>query len=67
MNALKRIGIDTYMLLLLGTVALGLLLPLSGVAAKALQLATWWAVVLPWQACRPWTGAPQAHRWKTRA
>lgn len=46
MKALKRIGIDTYMLLLLGTVALGLLLPLSGVAAKALQLATWWAVVL---------------------
>ncbi|WP_018001359.1 bile acid:sodium symporter family protein [Paracoccus sp. N5] len=46
MNALKRIGIDTYMLLLLATVALGLLLPARGMAAEALRLATWWAVVL---------------------
>jgi sodium/bile acid cotransporter 7 len=46
MNALKRIGIDTYMLLLLAMVTLGLLLPLRGVAAEALRMATWWAVVL---------------------
>ena len=46
MNALKRIGIDTYMLLLLATVALGLLLPARGMAAEVLQQATWWAVVL---------------------
>lgn len=46
MNALKRIGIDSYMLLLLATVALGLLLPARGFAAEALRLTTWWAVVL---------------------
>ncbi|UXU76489.1 MULTISPECIES: bile acid:sodium symporter family protein [unclassified Paracoccus (in: a-proteobacteria)] len=46
MNALKRIGIDTYMLLLLGMVALGLLLPARGDAAVVLRDVTWWAVVL---------------------
>lgn len=46
MNALKRIGVDTYMLLLLGTVLLGLVLPARGAAAVALSGTTWWAVVL---------------------
>ncbi|MFC3571278.1 bile acid:sodium symporter family protein [Paracoccus sp. TOH] len=46
MNALKRIGIDTYMLLLLGMVLLGLLLPARGMAAEALRIATFWAVTL---------------------
>ena len=46
MNALKRIGIDTYMLLLVGTVALGLILPARGIAAEALRGVTFWAVTL---------------------
>ena len=46
MNALRRLGIDTYMLLLLGTVALGLMLPARGIAAEALRAATFWAVTL---------------------
>jgi sodium/bile acid cotransporter 7 len=43
---LKRIGIDNYMLLLLGTVLLGLLLPARGVAAVGLSQITYWAVAL---------------------
>lgn len=46
MNALKRIGIDAYMLLLLGMVALGLLLPARGAAADLLRAMTFWAVTL---------------------
>jgi sodium/bile acid cotransporter 7 len=46
MNALKRIGIDTYMLLLVGMVLLGLILPARGIAAEALRGATFWAVTL---------------------
>ena len=46
MNALKRIGIDTYMLLLVGTVLLGLILPARGIAAEALRGVTFWAVTL---------------------
>ena len=43
---LKRIGIDSYMLMLLGTVFLGLLLPAKGIAADALSQVTYWAVAL---------------------
>lgn len=46
MQALKRIGIDTYMLLLIGMVLLGLLLPARGMAAEILRGATFWAVTL---------------------
>ncbi|MFW2589391.1 bile acid:sodium symporter family protein [Sagittula sp. SSi028] len=46
MNYLKRIGIDAYMLLLLATVALGLVLPAQGIAADALGYVTFWAVAL---------------------
>ncbi|WP_353473978.1 bile acid:sodium symporter [Salipiger sp. H15] len=46
MKYLKRIGIDTYMLLLIGTVFLGLLLPAQGVAAVGLKHVTFWAVAL---------------------
>ena len=43
---LKRIGIDTYMLLLLGTVLAGILLPAQGAAADGLRHVTFWAVAL---------------------
>ncbi|MEF9606164.1 bile acid:sodium symporter, partial [Paracoccus sp. PXZ] len=46
MHALKRIGIDTYMLLLIGMVLLGLFLPARGQAADLLRGATFWAVTL---------------------
>lgn len=46
MSFLKRIGIDTYMLLLITTVCLGLLLPAQGVAAQGLKQVTFWAVAL---------------------
>jgi sodium/bile acid cotransporter 7 len=43
---LKRIGIDSYMLLLLGTVLLGLVLPARGIASVGLAQITYWAVAL---------------------
>lgn len=43
---LQRLGLDSYMLLLLTTVALGLLLPVQGVAAAGLKQITFWAVAL---------------------
>ncbi|OCX61287.1 hypothetical protein BFP70_01535 [Thioclava sp. SK-1] len=46
MHCLKRIGIDTYMLLLLATVAAGIALPAQGVAAEGLRYVTFWAVSL---------------------
>ncbi|MCA0998698.1 bile acid:sodium symporter family protein [Alloyangia pacifica] len=46
MKYLKRIGIDTYMLLLIATVCLGVLLPAQGVAAAGLKHVTFWAVAL---------------------
>src|SRR5688500_12620931 len=46
MGFLKRIGIDSYMLMLLGTVMVGLALPARGVAAEARVQVTYWAVAL---------------------
>ncbi len=46
MDFLNRIGIDRYMLLLVGTVALGVLAPASGLAAELLGHVTFWAVAL---------------------
>ena len=46
MSFLKRFGIDTYMLLLIGVVILGAALPVSGVAAQILGKVTYWAVAL---------------------
>lgn len=46
MRALKRIGIDNYMLLLIGMVLAGLILPARGMAAEILRGATFWAVAL---------------------
>ena len=46
MKALKRIGIDAYMLMLIGMVILGLILPARGVAAEGLRGVTFWAVTL---------------------
>ena len=46
MGFLRRIGIDSYMLLLLVMVAAGLLLPARGVAADLLRDVTFWAVAL---------------------
>lgn len=43
---MKRIGVDNYMLMLLGTVALGLILPARGIAAEVLREVTFWAVTL---------------------
>lgn len=43
---LKRLGVDTYMLMLIATVALGLLLPVEGIAAALLGQVTFWAVAL---------------------
>ena len=46
MGFLKRIGIDSYMLMLLGTVMVGLVLPARGVAADGLGQVTYWAVAV---------------------
>jgi len=46
MNYLKRLGIDTYMLLLLATVAAGIILPVHGTGAESLRHVTYWAVSL---------------------
>lgn len=46
MNYLKRLGIDTYMLLLLATVAAGVILPVHGTGAESLRHVTYWAVSL---------------------
>ncbi|MFD2173511.1 bile acid:sodium symporter family protein [Rhodobacter lacus] len=46
MNPLKRFGIDTYMLLLIGTVVLGVVVPAQGIAAVGLKSLTYWAVSL---------------------
>ncbi|MEI4488466.1 bile acid:sodium symporter family protein [Frigidibacter sp. MR17.14] len=46
MAFLKRIGIDTYMLLLVGTVLLGVVLPVRGLSAEILRGVTFWAVAL---------------------
>ncbi|WP_010137761.1 bile acid:sodium symporter family protein [Oceanicola sp. S124] len=46
MNQLKRIGIDTYMILLFVMVLAGAFLPARGVAAELLSHASYWAVTL---------------------
>lgn len=46
MTFLRRFGIDTYMLLLIGVVVLGAVLPARGMAAAALSQITFWAVAL---------------------
>lgn len=46
MRLLSKIGIDLYMLVLLGTIGLGLLLPAQGSAAMLLKHITFWAVAL---------------------
>lgn len=46
MTFLKRIGIDTYMLLLVGTVCMGIVLPARGLAADGLKQVVFWAVAL---------------------
>lgn len=46
MNSLKRIGIDTYMILLFVMVLAGALIPARGVAADALHQVSYWAVTL---------------------
>lgn len=46
MRLLSRLGVDIYMLLLLATVALGLVLPARGIVAEALGYVTFWAVAL---------------------
>jgi len=46
MTFLKRIGIDTYMLLLIVMVCLGVVLPVYGVAATGLKYVTYWAISL---------------------
>lgn len=46
MTFLRRFGIDGYMLLLLGTVVLGAVLPVHGVAAEGLGYITWGAVAM---------------------
>ncbi|ODT58041.1 MULTISPECIES: bile acid:sodium symporter family protein [Paracoccus] len=46
MGFLRRIGIDTYMLMLLGTVLLGLMLPARGIAADGMGQVTYGAVAL---------------------
>ena len=45
-SALKRIGLDRYMMLLIGTVVLANLLPARGEAARLLSHVTYWAVAL---------------------
>ncbi len=46
MNWIKSLGIDAYMLVLLATVAAGLLLPAQSLAADSLLHVTFWAVSL---------------------
>jgi sodium/bile acid cotransporter 7 len=46
MGFLRRIGVDTYMILLVGMVVAGALLPVSGPAARLLTSVTYWAVAL---------------------
>ncbi|MEX3317017.1 bile acid:sodium symporter family protein [Sulfitobacter sp. PS-8MA] len=46
MRFLSKIGIDLYMLVLLGTVGLGVVLPAEGLAAALLKDVTFWAVAL---------------------
>ena len=46
MSFLKRIGIDTYMILLFVMVLAGALLPARGIAAEGLGIASYWAVTL---------------------
>lgn len=46
MKYLKRLGIDTYMLVLLATVGLGIAIPAQGLAAIVLGHVTFWAVAL---------------------
>ncbi|SNS31781.1 bile acid:sodium symporter family protein [Tropicimonas sediminicola] len=46
MHLLKRIGLDTFMLLLIGAVGLGVLLPAHGAVAAGLKHVTYWAVSL---------------------
>ncbi|MHA3916615.1 bile acid:sodium symporter family protein [Halovulum sp. GXIMD14793] len=46
MKILKRIGVDTYMQLLLTTVVAGILVPAQGTAAMALSHVTFWAVAV---------------------
>jgi sodium/bile acid cotransporter 7 len=46
MNFIKRLGVDTYMLLLLATVLAGVVLPAQGWAAEMLRHLTFWAVSL---------------------
>jgi len=46
MGFLKRIGIDSYMMMLVATVLLGVILPAQGMAATGLKYVTYWAVAL---------------------
>lgn len=46
MQLLRRIGVDTYMLLLIAMVLAGALLPARGVAADVLRQVSFWAVAL---------------------
>ncbi|PTV95786.1 sodium/bile acid cotransporter 7 [Rhodobacter aestuarii] len=46
MHFLRRLGIDTYMLLLIGMVILGVIIPAQGFAAATLKQVTYWAVSL---------------------
>ncbi|HEY0213961.1 MAG TPA: bile acid:sodium symporter family protein [Paenirhodobacter sp.] len=46
MRFLKRIGVDTYMLLLITMVAAGALVPARGLIAESLSAITFWAVAL---------------------
>ena len=56
---LKRIGIDTYLLLLAGTVLLATVLPVSGDAAVLVKTISVWAVAL---LCCPLPGGPMTGR-----
>lgn len=46
MKFLRRFGIDTYMFLLIGVVALGVIIPAHGIGAEILGQITFWAVAL---------------------
>lgn len=46
MTFLKRLGVDAYMLLLLATIAAGILIPAQGLSASILKQVTFWAVAL---------------------
>ena len=62
MKALKRIGIDAYMLMLIGMVILGLILPARGVAAEGLRGVTFWAVTLFFSSMGPSWIRPRSGR-----